>query len=159
MAETGLPYGSGKTIANVPYLPAWVIPGESGVYRASEWKAFTITKGVNAVMSHCSPDILLFDLAPPLPFVGGDACRKNWKEWFATWGSRLAMRFRELSITVGPDVPYRHSLNLISRKRTSGTEIAEGYHQNGSLAAQHGPQAGDHEIHSLSDLGPALDIR
>ena len=86
------------------------------------WAKAVRTKDVNAVMSHYSPDILLFDLAPPLQYVGGDAYRKNWEEWFATWGGQIGYEIQELSITIGGDVAFRHSLNRISGKRTSGEE-------------------------------------
>jgi ketosteroid isomerase-like protein len=40
------------------------------------------SKNVDRVMSHYSPDMLLFDLAPPLQYRGAEACRKNLATWF-----------------------------------------------------------------------------
>jgi ketosteroid isomerase-like protein len=41
------------------------------------WVKGVQAKDVEAVMAHYAPDILLFDLAPPLQYAGGDAYRKN----------------------------------------------------------------------------------
>jgi ketosteroid isomerase-like protein len=71
-------------------------------------------------MSHYAPDILLFDLAPPLQYKGADAYRKNWEEWFATWQGPIGYEIHNLSITAGDGVAFSHSLNRIRGTRTSG---------------------------------------
>jgi len=88
----------------------------------NNWVKAIRAKDVNAVMSHYSPDILLFDLAPPLQYVGGDEYRKNWNEWFATWQGQIGYEIQNLSITVSDDGAFRHSLNRISGNRTNGEE-------------------------------------
>ena len=40
-------------------------------------------KDAEGVLRHFSPDIVCFDLAPPLKIEGKD--RKGLAEWFATW--------------------------------------------------------------------------
>ena len=86
----------------------------------NNWVKAVRAKDVNAVMSHYAPDILLFDLAPPLSYRGADAYWKNWKEWFASWQGPIGYEMRDLSITVGDDVAFSHSLNRISGTRTNG---------------------------------------
>ena len=84
------------------------------------WVKGVRAKDVDGVMSHYAPDILLFDLTPPLQYAGGDAYRKNWEEWFATWRGQIGYEIQKLSITGSVDVAFRHSLNRISGTRTSG---------------------------------------
>ena len=48
------------------------------------WCRALHAKDVNGVMSHYTPDILTFDLAPPLQHVGNDY-RRGFEEWFRTW--------------------------------------------------------------------------
>jgi uncharacterized protein (TIGR02246 family) len=86
------------------------------------WLKAVRAKDVNAVMPHYAADILLFDLAPPLQYVGEDEYRKNWEEWFATWQGQIGYEIQNLSSTVGDDVAFRHSLNRIRGTRTSGEE-------------------------------------
>jgi ketosteroid isomerase-like protein len=42
-------------------------------------------KDVNGVVSYYVPDIMSFDLAPPLRYQGADALRKSLAEWFVTF--------------------------------------------------------------------------
>ena len=86
------------------------------------WTKALHAKDVDGVMSHYAPDILLFDLAPPLQYLGGDAYRKNWEEWFTSWQGPIGYEIRNLSITVGDDVAFTHSLNRIYGKRTTGED-------------------------------------
>jgi ketosteroid isomerase-like protein len=61
--------------------------------RLDDWAEAVRAKDVEAVMSHYAPDILLFDLAPPLQWKGADVCRNNWAECFppsrVRWVTRL----------------------------------------------------------------------
>ena len=84
------------------------------------WVKAVRAKDVSGVMFNYAPDILLFDLAPPLSCRGADAYRKNWQEWFTSWQGPIGYEIRDLSITVGDDVAFSHSLNRISGTRTNG---------------------------------------
>ncbi len=86
------------------------------------WVKALRAKDIEGVMSHYAPDILLFDIAPPLQYKGTDAYRKNWEEWFATWEGQIGYEIRDLSITVGDGIAFSHSLNRIHGKRTNGEQ-------------------------------------
>ncbi len=86
------------------------------------WVKALRAKDIEGIMSHYAPDILLFDIAPPLQYKGADAYRKNWEEWFATWEGQIGYEIRDLSITVGDAVAFSHSLNRIRGKRTNGED-------------------------------------
>ena len=83
------------------------------------WVKAVRAKDLDRVMSNYAPDILLFDLAPPLLCRGSDAYRSNWEEWFASWQGPIGYEIRDLSITAGDDVAFSHSLNRISGTRTN----------------------------------------
>jgi uncharacterized protein (TIGR02246 family) len=86
------------------------------------WANAIRAKDVDGLMSHYTPDILVFDLAPPLQYAGIDAYRKNFEEWFSSFQGSIGCEIRDLSINAGDDVAFGHSLNRISGKRTSGEE-------------------------------------
>jgi ketosteroid isomerase-like protein len=88
--------------------------------RVDEWATAVRAKDVEGVMSNYGPDILLFDLAPPLQYQGTNTCRGNWAEWFATFEGPVGYEITELSITSGDDVGFCHSLNRIHGTRTGG---------------------------------------
>jgi uncharacterized protein (TIGR02246 family) len=84
------------------------------------WAKALRAKDVDKVMLHYAPDILLFDIAPPLQYKGAEAYRKNWEEWFASWRGPIGYEIRGLSVTVGDGVAFSHSLNRIYGARTNG---------------------------------------
>ena len=77
-------------------------------------------KDVDAVMAHAAPDILSFDLAPPLLSRGATRYRKNLEAWFPTWDGPIAMEPRELEITAGDDVAFSTCLNRIGGAKKDG---------------------------------------
>ena len=87
--------------------------------RIDTWAKALRAKNIDGVMSHYRPDILTFDLAPPLQHAG-QVYRQGLVEWFATFKGPIGIEMRDLSITVGGDVAFTHSLNRISGARTSG---------------------------------------
>ncbi|MGZ3676542.1 MAG: YybH family protein, partial [Ktedonobacterales bacterium] len=40
-------------------------------------------KGIEGVMSIYAPEVVTFDIVPPLQYVGADALRKLWEEVFS----------------------------------------------------------------------------
>jgi uncharacterized protein (TIGR02246 family) len=88
--------------------------------RLDEWAKAVCAKDVEGVISNYGPDILLFDLAPPLQYQGTNTCRVNWAEWFATFQGPVGYQINELRITSSNDVAFCHSLNRIHGTRTDG---------------------------------------
>jgi ketosteroid isomerase-like protein len=61
-----------------------------------------------------APDIVSFDIVPPLRHVGAEAKWKNWEDVFMAYQRPLGYEIRDLTITVGDDVAFGYSLNRIS---------------------------------------------
>jgi ketosteroid isomerase-like protein len=76
---------------------------------------------LETVMSIFAPDVVSFDVEPPLQHVGVEAKRKNWERVFAAYQYPLGYEIRDLTITVGDDVAFAHSLNRLSGTLRSGT--------------------------------------
>lgn len=72
------------------------------------------------VMSAYTPDIVSFDIEPPLQHVGSEAKRKNWASVFASYERPLGYEVRDLAIIVDGDVALGHSLNRISGTLKNG---------------------------------------
>jgi ketosteroid isomerase-like protein len=86
------------------------------------WMTGLRTKNVDAVMEHAAPDILSFDLAPPLASRGAERYRKNLEAWFPTWDGPIDTQARDLHITVGGDVAFSTSLNRIGGTKKDGEQ-------------------------------------
>jgi uncharacterized protein (TIGR02246 family) len=80
-------------------------------------------KDINGVMSVFAPEVVSFDLGPPLQHGGGQAFRKRWQELFQSYQSSVDYEVRDLSITAGDDVAFSHSLNRVSGTMKNGQKI------------------------------------
>jgi ketosteroid isomerase-like protein len=86
------------------------------------WVRAVRARDVDGVTAHYAPDILSFDLAPPLSYQGVDALRRSLAEWFVTFRGLVGYEIRDLSITATDEVAFCHSLNRISGARTAGED-------------------------------------
>jgi ketosteroid isomerase-like protein len=91
-------------------------------HRIESWARALRTKKLDELMSHYAQDILVFDLAPPLQYVGIDAYRSNFEEWLLSFQGSIGYEIRDLSITTGDNVAFSRSLNRISGRRTNGEQ-------------------------------------
>jgi ketosteroid isomerase-like protein len=55
---------------------------------------------LEAVMSIYSPDVVSFDIEPPLQYMGAAAKQRNWERVFAAYEHPLGYEIRDLTITV-----------------------------------------------------------
>ena len=77
-------------------------------------------KDINALMAHYAPDIVTFDLRPPLQVQGIDAYRKNFEAWFASVQGPIDYEIRDLRITMSDDVAFCNYLGHVKSTRTTG---------------------------------------
>lgn len=77
-------------------------------------------KNIEGVMSPYAPDVVTFDIVPPLRYVGADALRKLWEQVFASVQGPIGYEVHDLIITVGDDVAFAYSLNRISATMNNG---------------------------------------
>src|SRR5918992_5952555 len=75
---------------------------------------------LECVKSIYAPNIVSFDVIPPLQHVGAEAQWKNWTDVFAAYQRPLGYEIRDLTITVGDDVAFAHSINRISGTLKNG---------------------------------------
>jgi len=83
------------------------------------WTRALHDRDVAGVMAHYTPDVLAFDLAPPLQHTAAQY-RHGYEEWFKTWAGPIQCEVRDLEVTVGGDVAFAHSLNHLSGPRIGG---------------------------------------
>src|SRR5262245_43485835 len=73
-------------------------------------------------MSLYAPNIVSFDLAPPLRYVGADGKRRAWQEVFARVNGAFGYQVRDLNVTAdGED--FVHSLNHVNGTMADGQVI------------------------------------
>jgi ketosteroid isomerase-like protein len=80
-------------------------------------------KDVEAMISHCAPEIATFDLVPPLKHEGADALRELWAKTLAAFVPPLEYEVHELDLVVGRDVAFSRSVNRFGGTRSDGKRI------------------------------------
>jgi ketosteroid isomerase-like protein len=88
--------------------------------RVDEWAEAVGAKDIDAVMSLYAPDIVSFDLEPPLRYDGADDKRRAWQEFFAVHTGRLTYEVGELNITAQGELAFVHCLNHVSGALAGG---------------------------------------
>ena len=84
------------------------------------WAKAVRAKDVEGVMACFAPDILTFDLAPPLQHAGREVIRKALEDWFPTWDGPIGLEIRDLHVTADGHVAYCTSLQRMSGTKTGG---------------------------------------
>lgn len=80
-------------------------------------------KDVDAVMAHYAPDVIAFDLLPPLQYSGAAMIRQRLSTWLSSFQGPIVFEMRELSIAAAADVAYSHSLNHVKGTTKAGHEV------------------------------------
>jgi ketosteroid isomerase-like protein len=80
-------------------------------------------KDVDLMMSLFSPDMVSFDIIPPLQYVGSDAYRKVWQETFALFQDPIDIEISNLNIMADESVAFSHSFLRLCATMTNGQKI------------------------------------
>ena len=77
-------------------------------------------KDIDGVMSIFAPDLVSFDIVPPLRYVGADNKRRAWQEAFAIYTGPFDYELHELNVTTDGELAFVHSLNHVTATLASG---------------------------------------
>ncbi|HEY7059858.1 MAG TPA: nuclear transport factor 2 family protein [Chloroflexota bacterium] len=105
-------------------MPAQTAPAveEAQVHELVERRVAAVrAKNVDALLFSYAPDIVMFNLAPPLLATGTD--RHGLETWLASFQGPIGYELRDLRVTVGVGVAFSHSLNRLSGTRTDGQQV------------------------------------
>src|SRR5262245_14294097 len=89
-----------------------------------DWARAVRTKNVKGILANHSPEILMFDVPPPLQSQGIDAYKKTWDLFFSWSDDPVVFDFIKMDITAGNNVAYVTAL-----MRCGGTEKGRGENQ------------------------------
>src|SRR5262245_37345545 len=88
--------------------------------RIERWVEALRAMDLEGVMSLYAPAIVSFDVVPPLQHVGAKAKENNWANVFARHRPPLGYEICDLTLTLGDDVAFGHSLNRVSGTLKNG---------------------------------------
>jgi len=91
--------------------------------RIETWAEAVRALDLESAMSIYAPDIVSFDVEPPLQHLGLDAKRRNWVGASAMYQRPRGYELRDLTITAGEGVAFAHSLNRVSGTLKNGNQV------------------------------------
>jgi len=103
-------------------------------------------KDINAIMALYTPgpDLIVFDANPPRQYSGWDAYKKDFEAFLASSPGPADMLITDVSVTVGGDVAYGHSIQhpILTDEDGKKTEftvrVTDGYKKvNGEWLISH----------------------
>lgn len=78
----------------------------------------------NAVVAAMSPDVVMFDLPPPLRYRGDEARNVDGLEsWLSTWANGVTVRLDEPEVIIEGNLAVVHGLSRMVGTKTDGTEV------------------------------------
>jgi ketosteroid isomerase-like protein len=81
-------------------------------------------KDIDGVMSVYAPELVAFDIVPPLQYEGAGAFKNVWLGLFELFQDPIHYEIRDLSITAGDDVAFSHSFNRLNGTTKNGRTSA-----------------------------------
>src|SRR5262250_3720593 len=75
---------------------------------------------IDAITSAYAPDLVSFDIVPPLRYVGADGKRRAWQEAFASSTGPIAYEVRDLNVTTHGELAFVHSVNHVNAALANG---------------------------------------
>jgi ketosteroid isomerase-like protein len=80
-------------------------------------------KDIDRLLAVYSPDIVYFDLVPPLRYVGITALRGRFLDWFEGWQSSIRQDVRDIQVVASGEVAAAHMLIQAGGTRKDGQEV------------------------------------
>lgn len=90
----------------------------------NDFKQAFEAKDTKAVMALYAPDVLAYDIVPPLQYVGADAYAKDYDTYFAGYKGPVTLEFRDCHINSSGDLAVVACLERNTGTLNNGTPVA-----------------------------------
>jgi ketosteroid isomerase-like protein len=80
-------------------------------------------KDLDRLMAGYSPEVVYFDVVPPLRFAGSAALRARFAAWFAGFHGPIAMEARDFEVSTSGDIAVAHWFSRARGTLTDGRDV------------------------------------
>lgn len=80
-------------------------------------------KDLDRLMAVYSPDVVYFDVVPPLQYVGSVALRERFTRWFDGYDGPISFDARQFAVSVRGDMAVAHWLSRAAGTLTNGRQV------------------------------------
>jgi uncharacterized protein (TIGR02246 family) len=127
---------------------------EDAIRRLIEsWAAAVRNRDYDGILADHAPDLVMFDVPPPLQSQGLEAYRKTWDLFFSWSSDPIPYDIHELSVTAGADVAFAVATLGCAEPGPDGGQKALDFRLTVGLRKVAGRWLVTHEHHSI----PAVD--
>lgn len=78
-----------------------------------DWKAAFEARDVERVMSFYAPEIVAFDIMPPMQFAGEEAWRGNWVDFLGQFEDDPTLEIEDFRIHCSGDIAFVHGFTRL----------------------------------------------
>ena len=85
-----------------------------------------MAKDVEAIMKAYAPgaELVVFDVVPPRQYIGFEAYKKDWEDFFASFPGRVVVfEIKDLSVTTDSKLGYGHSIQHTIMTKKDGSKL------------------------------------
>jgi uncharacterized protein (TIGR02246 family) len=120
----------------------------------ARWSKAVRDENLDGIRADHDPDILMFDVPPPLLSRGLDAYMATWQPFFSCQAKPVAFDFRDVEITAGKDVAFATAIGCCG-DLSSGRKVDLEFRLTMGFRKRDGRWRIVHEHHSI----PATDAK
>jgi uncharacterized protein (TIGR02246 family) len=82
-------------------------------------------KDVDAIMKAYAPGqtLVVFDVVPPRQYVGAEAYRKDWQNFFGSFEGPISVELTDLDIGADRNLAYSHSIQRVTGTDKQGKKL------------------------------------
>jgi ketosteroid isomerase-like protein len=77
-------------------------------------------KDIDALMTHYAPDVVVYDVTPPLDVQSAADYRKNFEKWFASMLGPIDYEMSDVRVSMSDSHAFCHALGHIKGAKTNG---------------------------------------
>ena len=113
------------------------------------WARAVRAKNLDGILANHSPEMLMFDVPPPIQSKGIEAYKKTWDVFFAWSKEPCVFEIGEMNITAGADVAFATAMMRCAGTETNGDQIELDFRLTIGLRKIGGHWMVMHEHHSI----------
>jgi uncharacterized protein (TIGR02246 family) len=125
-------------------------PDEAAIRDLVEnWAKAVRNKNLSGILANHSPDVLMFDVPPPMQSKGIAAYKKTWDLFFSWSQDSGVFDISEMNITAGNDVAFVTALMRCAGREANGNKTELEFRLTIGLRKLNGQWMVTHEHHSI----------
>ncbi|GAB2681211.1 YybH family protein [Nocardia goodfellowii] len=82
------------------------------------------SKDIDRLMAHYDPEVVYYDVVPPLRFSGTEEVRRNFLRWFDGYEGSISLETHDRTLLNSGDLAFANMLHLDSGVRKGGLQAS-----------------------------------